>query len=134
MKLALIILGFVAIVKASPRGVVARDGVVAIQAQNVLKNLFGTKCNGPICTGGCCPESDYVCCEGGHFCASSSEECPQFPQVKKKLELTRDECDGTMCPGGCCSGVHDWFCCQDGVYCVISPEYCVRRGYYTGGY
>ena len=103
-----------------------------------------SRCNGPECPGGCCPESGYVCCESGDFCAATIKDCPNYPKFFlkfvglanrginnkpvekyiKKLEVTKQECDGTTCPRGCCSGVHDWFCCEDGIYCVISPEYC----------
>ena len=157
MKLALIF-GFIAVASAYPRvGVITKSvswgggyGVItkgAITNESILDN---DKCNGPQCSGGCCPESAYVCCKSGSFCASTLEECPQYledrgvitkgvitegitttyPDEKsvKKLDLTRKDCQGTNCPGGCCYGVYDWFCCEDGVInqwsCAISPEYC----------
>ena len=35
--------------------------------------------NNAKCPGGCCPESE---CESGSFCASTLEECPQYPEVR----------------------------------------------------
>ena len=114
---------------AITKGVITK-GVITKDVLNLKLISDDSRCNGPQCQGGCCPESGYFCCEGGNFCAATPEACPHYPELYpdesfvKKLDLTREECQGTNCPGGCCYGVYDWFCCEDGVYCVISPEYC----------
>ena len=86
MKLALIF-GFIAVTLAYPRGGVitksAYTGGYGVITKGVITHesiLDSTKCNGPQCSGGCCPESAYVCCESGSFCASTLEECPQYPE------------------------------------------------------
>ena len=106
MKLALIF-GFIAVASAYPRGGIitksAYTGGYGVITRGAITNesiLDNDKCNGPQCSGGCCPESAYVCCESGSFCASTLE-----------LDLTRKDCQGTNCPGGCCypsitDGVH----------------------------
>merc|ERR1711899_641230 len=78
-----------------------------------------TKCEGPECPGGCCPEEGYICCDNGLFCAATQEDCPW-----KKNEIKQD-CEGTVCPGGCCPNV-GWFCCPGDEYCAASEEYCKK--------
>merc|ERR1712179_727098 len=126
MKLALIFLGFFAITTASPRGVVTRGGLSHHKAL-LLEN---TKCNGPECPGGCCPESGYVCCEGGNFCAATSEACPHFPDnrfmavfVTRKVKSDKLKCNGSECPGGCCPE-SSYVCCEGGNFCAATPEAC----------
>merc|ERR1711973_770909 len=35
-------------------------------------------CNGTLCPGGCCPESDWICCKDERYCAQFEEDCPKF--------------------------------------------------------
>merc|ERR1712029_1062948 len=41
------------------------------------KLIKDSKCSGPTCPGGCCPEEGYVCCNDGMYCASTTEKCPE---------------------------------------------------------
>merc|ERR1711981_137650 len=107
-SIVLLVLALGAIATATPfRGVVG------------LRGPPDTKCEGPECPGGCCPEENYICCDNGLFCAATPEDCPW-----KKNEIKQD-CPGTECPGGCCPNV-GWFCCPGDEYCAASEEYCKR--------
>ena len=90
MKLVLIF-GFIAVASAYPRGGVitksAYTGGYGVITRGVITKesiLDNAKCNGPQCSGGCCPESAYVCCESGSFCASTLEECPIYSEVPNR--------------------------------------------------
>jgi hypothetical protein len=43
---------------------------------NLAAKTVDPKCDGPVCAGGCCPHSGYVCCPDGLYCASTLEKCP----------------------------------------------------------
>merc|ERR1711874_445384 len=107
-SIVLLVLALGTIATATPfRGVVG------------LRGPPDTKCEGPECPGGCCPEENYICCDNGLFCAATPEDCPW-----KKNEIKQD-CPGTECPGGCCPNV-GWFCCPGDEYCAASEEYCKK--------
>ncbi|XP_059085547.1 progranulin-like [Tigriopus californicus] len=96
-----------------------------------------TACNGTQCGGGCCPIEGWYCCEGGHYCALGSSDCPGKSNMVAPLEPVAslkpflkagDEpglCeDGEFaCDNGCCPNM-GWFCCEDGKNCAASADKC----------
>ena len=82
------------------------------------------KCDGPMCPGGCCPHSGFVCCPDGQYCAATLDKCPNKILSLVKLAARRTaQCDGTPCPGGCCPA-EGWYCCPDEINCAAAAEFC----------
>merc|ERR1711953_1155061 len=90
------------------------------------KLIKDSKCSGPTCPGGCCPEEGYVCCNDGMYCASTTEKCPEtkldlisriLPRFSPRMTRNAD-CPGVWCPSGCCS--------QPGYVCCVNQQWCAQ--------
>merc|ERR1719411_198682 len=46
--------------------------------QGPLVKLSSDKCDGTLCSAGCCEEKGWFCCADGDYCAKTKDDCPNF--------------------------------------------------------
>ena len=85
MKQAILLVAFLAL------SAVSGKVLKGVNTRKLVQKL-DTKCDGPICPGGCCNEVGYTCCNDGIFCAATLAECPQTKTSEKLIKmLTKDK-------------------------------------------
>ena len=93
------------------------------------KLIMDSRCSGPTCPGGCCPEEGYVCCNDGMYCASTTEKCPETKSLISRIlprfspRMIDQDCPGVWCPSGCCSKP-GYVCCVNQQWCAPTENEC----------